>query len=383
MRVTHSPIGGWRGDHVDATVARRWPCLAPWLAVTLALGPAASRAQSRPSQAHDAQTFRERVDVSRVLVDVRVLDSAGHAIEGLGQADFSVTIDDATAPVESVEWVPDVTPAAVTASTAAGASPPMVTAAPADGQADRWLVILVQRKTARAEMVGLMRLANDAASFAEWFARAGRVAVVSFDSQLHSWTTFTSDGQELRRILTSSLIASAPPLGVRVEANSGSVHTELLPAGSTQPDSLEQAMQRIAEMLQPLPGTKSVVVLGNGMGTWVPRLDRVDLGSAYEQAVASLQRARVSVFSFDYTDADYHPRQEGLMQLAADTGGRFWQANLFTGEPLNQLRRVLAGHYVLVVSPPGERVGWRSLSVKTAKRGTTVLAKSGYGAGPR
>ena len=51
------------------------------------------------------QTYRDRVDVPRVLVDVRVVDNAGKPVAGLTPADFSVRIDGKTAAVDTMEWV--------------------------------------------------------------------------------------------------------------------------------------------------------------------------------------------------------------------------------------------------------------------------------------
>lgn len=329
------------------------------------------RTYSSDAQFEQRQTFRERVDVPRVLVDVRAVDNTGRAIRGLGVGDFAVTIDGTRAVVDSVEWVPEASP------DVGSAAAPAATGAIAAGNA-RWLVFVVQRKAERAEMVGLMRLAQDAASFAEWFAQGGRVAIVSFDSQLHTWTNFSNDVAELRRVLTNTVISGRPPTNVRIDAESGAIHVQMRSPDERAPESLPAALQQIGEMLEPLPGTKSIVVLGRAMGEWIPRLGRVELGHDYEVAVTALRRSRVSVFCFDYTNADYHPLQEGLMQVAADTGGRFWQTDRFAAAPLGELRQLLEGHYVLLVVPPDERTGERALAVKVNNRRATVLVKSGY-----
>lgn len=347
---------------------RRWWAGACCLAAAFALAGISPRAQSQ--LARRTQPFRERVDVSRVLVDVRVLDGKGRALEGLGPSDFAVSIDGTPVRVDSATWVPG-TPS----HASAGAAPAAVAEAAAP---ERWLVIVVQRRVERGEMVGLMRVAGAAADFAEWFASGGQVAIVSFDSQLHAWANFTTNVPALRRVLTESIISGEPPRDERIEAHAGAVRAQLATAGERAPVSLPAAMQRIGQMLDALPGTKSIVIFGNALGTWIPRLTTVDLGQEFESAVTLLQRARISVFCFDYTDAEYHPRQEGLVQLAADTGGRFWQTDRFTTGPLRELKGILTGHYVLLVIPPDEQTGWRSLSVKAVNRRATVLAKRGY-----
>lgn len=338
------------------------------LTAALAVAGIVLRAQTPASPPN--QSFRERVDVSRVLVDVRVLDRVGRAITGLGPSDFAVTIDGKAAYVDAATWVPETS---MPSTSGTPAATPSESTAP-----QRWLVIVVQRKVERGEMVGLMRVANDAADFAAWFAQGGRVAVVSFDSQLHAWADFTTDVVALRRVLTQSIIAGRPPRDLRIEAVTDSVRAPLVTTGDQAPASLSAAMQRIGEMLELLPGTKSVVVFGAALGTWVPRLASVDLGQEFDSAVTLLQRARISVFCFDYTDAEYHPRQEGLVQLASDTGGRFWQTDRFTSGPLTELRDILTGRYELFVIPPDDRIGWRTLGVKVVNRRARVLAKPGY-----
>ena len=58
-----------------------------------------------PVLASAQRPFVERVDVSRVLIDARVLDDRGHAVLDLGPEDFTVDIDGDAVRVESVEWI--------------------------------------------------------------------------------------------------------------------------------------------------------------------------------------------------------------------------------------------------------------------------------------
>src|SRR5262247_2657433 len=58
-----------------------------------------------PAVAAAQAPFVERVDVSRVLVDARVLDDHGKAVLDLRPEDFVVNIDGDRVRVESVEWI--------------------------------------------------------------------------------------------------------------------------------------------------------------------------------------------------------------------------------------------------------------------------------------
>src|SRR4051794_12510864 len=68
------------------------------------LSVSAAEAQD-PARDRPDQASRERVEVSRVLLDVRVVDSSGKSIVRMTAGDFAVTIDGTPAPVDTVEWV--------------------------------------------------------------------------------------------------------------------------------------------------------------------------------------------------------------------------------------------------------------------------------------
>lgn len=67
--------------------------------------------------------FAERVDVSRVIVDVRVVDNRGGPIVDLVVEDFAVKIDGKAARVESARWVGSSKPRAVAEERAASPAP--------------------------------------------------------------------------------------------------------------------------------------------------------------------------------------------------------------------------------------------------------------------
>ena len=71
--------------------------------VVLALVACASAAVLAAGQ--QQPRFTERVDVSRVLVDARVVDDHGAPIRGLTPDDFGVKIDGEPAKVETAQWV--------------------------------------------------------------------------------------------------------------------------------------------------------------------------------------------------------------------------------------------------------------------------------------
>ena len=130
----------------------------------------------------------------------------------------------------------------------------------------------------------------------------------------------------------------------------------------------------IAGALAPLPGAKTVVIVGHGFG----RLGRsgVMMENNYEGARDALQEARASVFCLDVTSADYHSLEAGLQQVADDTGGFFERTHLFSQLALNRLGAAIAGHYVLLVEKPEGKRGRHRIDVKLKGRDGRLYARN-------
>lgn len=81
-------------------------------------------AVSARASAQDPPRFTERVDVARILLDVRAIDPRGRPLLGLEASDFEVKIDGKVARVESVQRV---TAEAAVAPDPASTSPTLTT----------------------------------------------------------------------------------------------------------------------------------------------------------------------------------------------------------------------------------------------------------------
>jgi len=338
----------------------------------------ADAAQSAPrspaSAQNDQKTFQERVDVPRVLVDLRVLDDSGQPIAGLTKADFAVTIDGKPAAIDTADWVaPHVNAPAQTQPAAAESQPRSISQSVPGG---RWIVLLYQKHQDLSDVEGMMRLRNDFATFASIISEKDHVAVLSFDTSLHLWLDFTSDGPRIRGVLDHEIFVGSPPpiQPGPFPSLAASVPSDI----ATRTYSIEKSLQRLGDALTPLPGAKTIVVLGYGMGTWLPGMRMVQMPAEYEETLLSLQRARVSVFSIDVTKADYHPREEGLRLIAADTGGFYMNTHIFTTVALNRVAGALAGYYVLFVVPPDAQKGERRIEVRLPRRKGTILSRRAY-----
>ena len=319
------------------------------------------------AQPQEPRPFTERVDVHRVLLDVRVTDGLGQPIEDLGNRDFVVRIDGKAAPVESATWV-----------TGALRSDGFITSL--DGSAaatttsiveGRLLVFLIQKDLEPTRILGLMRLLIDARPFFSAFTPRDRLAVLSFDSRLRIWTDFTNDLESVRAIMRDGILMSEP--AALVESEAPSLVAGLSPREAKRASTMEAALAVVGHALEPLPGAKSVIVFGHGFGRL--GLSGVTLAPDYAEARRSLRAARASVFCLDVTQADYHSLEVGLQEVAEDTGGFFERTHIFPKQALNRLAGTLAGHYVLMVERPAVRKGRHKVDVSVPHRGATVLVR--------
>ena len=335
----------------------------------------AQPARRSPAPASNQQGLQERVDVPRVLVDLRALDDSGQPILGLTKADFAVTIDGKPAAIDNVDWVaPSVSPHDGTPPASDEPHPPSRSSGSLpDG---RWVVLLYQKHPDLSDVEGMMGLRRDFAAFAGIISEEDHVAVLSFDTSLHLWLDFTNDGPRIRRVLEHEIFVGSPrpiqpgPFPSLAASISSNV------AASTY--TVERALMRLGDALTTLPGAKSIVVLGYGMGTWLPGLGQVQMPAQYGETLLSLQRAKVSVFSIDVTKADYHPREEGLRLIAANTGGFYMNTHIFTTAALNRVAGALAGYYVLFVVPPDAQKGEPRIEVSLPHRKGHILSRTAY-----
>jgi len=343
---------------------------APRLAVTagalLVAGLIASPAVAAPPE--DVRV-REHVEVHRVLIDARVVDSRGDPIEGLGVPDFKVLVDGHPAELESVEWI------AGTAPYAEGVSPEVAaqTGAPV-APAGRLIVFFFQADFAQVRLRGLMHMKAKAIEFLRTLEPADQVAVVSFDSHCKLRLDFTNDRKRIARAIHQAILfGDAPAIA---PGPFPSLAAGFDQAAARRAASPEAGLLVTAEALKPLPGAKSLAFFGWGLG----HLARpwVDMDHAYPAARRALAAGRVSVFAIDVTDADYHDLELGLERVAADTGGFYAKTNLFPGQAMARLAGAVAGHYVLVVVRPDVAKGAHAVDVELARGAGTVLARNSF-----
>ena len=329
-------------------------------------------AAGAPALPQDQQVPRvqERVDVSRVLVDVRVVDERGTPVHDLAPADFHVRLGGKPVRVESAYWV-GALPAQAAEKAPPGEPPPLPAVAPPEARG-RLIVLLFQKDLEPSRIVGLMRMLIETREFLDSLGPDDRVAVLSFDSHLRIWLDFTTDIAKVRQVLERGILFESPP---RVEPVAPpSLMATLDVVRARRAYSIETALALLGQSLEPLPGAKSVVYVGHGFGRIMG--SSVYPEPSYGEARRSLQAARASVFCLDVTDADYHTLEAGLQMTAKDTGGFFERTHVHAGRAVERLAGALAGHYVLFLDASPDAKG-RELEVQV--KGRTVFAKRSLG----
>jgi VWFA-related protein len=324
--------------------------------------------------AADQDIRRFPVHVDRVVIDARAMDGQGKALLGLTAADFKVKVDGKQVELESATWI-------------AGKAPdePLPNVEGADGlpagdvvvggvAPGRLIVFLFQKDFHPSRLPGLMRMQMKAVKFLETLAPEDRVAVLSIDTQLRLWQDFTTDREKVRHAVRRSVFFGKFATGQSVEAPSLANQFDF--EAARRVGTPETALLVTANALKPLPGTKSLVFFGHGMGrlSWPYFTMNADYGPARQ----ALLDARTTVFTLDVTEADYHTLELGLEQVAADTGGFYAKTHLFPAQAMTRLEGALAGYYVLAFARPPVRPGAHRVEVKLQGIKGNVLARSYY-----
>jgi VWFA-related protein len=319
------------------------------------------------AQAPQTPAYREHVDVTRVLVDARVVDGRWRPIPDLGPADFVVRIDGRAARVESAQWVAGVR------DEGQGLSESRTSAPQARSAEGRLIVFVFQKDLESSRIAGLMRMLREARSFLDAFTPDDRVAVLSFDAHLRVWLDFTPDLDRVDRVLAHDVLFAREGA---VQSGNPSLLEAIPLDAARRTYSIERALTRLGEALAPMPGSKAVVLVGHGFGRL--GLNGVSMEHGYDEARRALQAARAAVFCLDVTQADYHSLEVGLQTVAEETGGIYQRTHIFSTAAMERLASVLGGHYVLFVEKPPLRRGEHRIDVRLKGRSGTVYARSAF-----
>ncbi len=347
----------------------------------------------------------ERVDVARVIIDVRVVDDDGRPIRGLAPDDFQVRIDDTPVRVESALWVgpdaEDVEDRELSAAPVASTTTEVRTEAPVPADRNpsaapvastaiaghlepesrgQLIVFVVQKSLVHSRALGLLRLLMFSDRLLARVAPADRVAVLSFDSHLKIWLDFTDDLDRVGTVLAEEILFGRPPV-LAAPRDGPSLLATFSQEEGRRTWEIQEALRALGGALEPLPGAKSVVLIGYGFGDLRVVLGMVGsrLDDRYHEARAALEAARASVFTLDVTQADYHTFEHGLQRVAGDTGGLFVRTYLRPPRrAIDRVANAITGRYVLFTERPEVEPGEHPIEVDVNDVDGTVLARSTY-----
>jgi VWFA-related protein len=361
--LTRRPLGGLEFSASRMNQSLRSRVVALVAAVCLVAG---ARATAQPATPTPGSTHTEDVFVGRIVINTHVLNASGIPIAGLGKSDFRVAIDGRGATLESVEWVDESSQpddAAVTGTTPG-----------------RMIVLLFQWEIANQKQVGFIRMQRQALNLIGSLLPGDRVAVAFFSSRLWLLQDFTSDHEQVARVVEGILTRRQEPAAADREPSLSG----FLPNGGRDATSIEKALLALASGLEKVPGYKSLILFGWGAGVWQPTFQDQRTGVVrntpeYDPARRALNRAETAVFCLDISDGD-HPLSLGLERVAFDTGGFYLPTYLFPRFAIDRVTEALGGYYVLVVVKPVGAKGRHKIdvNVRTGQPNALVLHRDSY-----
>src|SRR5262249_22850116 len=319
---------------------------------------------------------RSLARVERVVADAYVLDSRGDPIPALTARDFRLRVDGKATPIESVEWIPadqlEALPILVPSS------PKPLASGPSEIPPGRLLIFFFQTdQFVEARLVGLMRMALQARELLDTLLPTDRVAVLSFDSHLKLRQDFTADHRKLDLAIRKAILTGEPPDPDPEAFPSLARHFDFHAAKKAI--TPEKALAIISKAAAPIVGAKSMIFFGWGLQT---------IGGAagpnpkdtrdFKEAVPALTQARISIFTLDVTDADYHTLEGTLENISDITGGTYQKTHIFPRLAVDRVRRAISGRYEIVFAKPNLPRGWHAIDVALVGHKGRVLARAAY-----
>lgn len=322
--------------------------------------------------AQEDLSLAEDVEVGRVVVDVRAVGPTGMPIADLTPDDFVVRVEGEQVPVSSLDWV---------SGSLARLSPEEIAALPEDhplrsgSAASRLIVIFFQRSLVPTRIAGTMRMLQETREFVERLSDNDYVAIVDFQFHLELVQDFTSDKDKILAILDDQIVpyitqpvpepGRYPSLAAYYDVQAG------LDAATP-----EHGLRVTAEALEEIPGSKSMLFVGWGVGIMTG--GEVKMRPEYEQTRQALADARVSVFSLDVTRADYHSLEGPLIRMALDTGGFYVRTYDNANIAMGMVEKAIAGHYVLVFEKPDLKEGRHRMRIRLKNHKGVVYHREYY-----
>lgn len=370
-----------------------------------------------------------RIQRNEVLVDVRVVDRKGNPVTDLKADDFKVYEDGVLQKVNSFDL--ENIQKLETASEVNGKAPVINLATLPRTTPQSTLKQLVQNHRlivlffdlSSMQIDDLMRALKSAQSFIQTqMTPADLIAVVTYTSDLRVIQDFTNDRDVLDKAIKGIEIGPASSLAsngsVGAAGGSDSFGNTIVTqdvGDAFTPDETEfnifntdeklSALESLADMLQTVPGRKSVIHFSSGI-----EQTGVDNEAQLEATTTAANRADVSfytidargllampvggdassaspagtaIYSADATSSQIsslHNSRETISTLATDTGGRmFHDLNNFA-PAFADVQKENSTYYLLGYSPSDTRSDgrFRRIKVTIDRKGVKVEARPGY-----
>jgi len=299
-------------------------------------------------------TIQETLRVGRSIIQMRVLDKKGNPVPDLDVRDFKLTNRGQLVTLLSVRWVGTNTEA-VQASEGElleendeadqAADDAFWNKNPSQEIDGRVVVFFLQKDQSGDRGQDLSRLVVNAKKNLDELEERDYVAVVSFDSSFRLNLDLTRDHEAARDGLNDGVIRST---GLDFgEGRFPSIAANIPRYTADNAHNVEAALILLGESLKSLPGNKTLVFIGHGLG-----VGHSAMRNTYPLVVQTLQEADTNLYSLDPTTADWHSMASTLKQVAADTGGFYYRANSSPQGAFPKLFRAIAGYYELVFVTP-------------------------------
>ena len=221
-----------------------------------------SLAQEPPERLGAVQ---EEVVVERLVIDAHIIGADGNPIPELTRDDIVVKIDGRPVILEDVEWLPADKPE-TDVSALVGIETEEAERFRQDAPPGRLIVFFFQHDASQiSRLHGLVRMSHQARRFLATLLETDRIAVVSYDSHLKLRQDFTSDREKILKAISASVSTSpAPPPDLSGRPSLGRYFDG---DGAKKAGTPDRAIEVLARALEPLPGGKSIVFFGWGLGS--------------------------------------------------------------------------------------------------------------------
>jgi VWFA-related protein len=350
-----------------------------WFGGALALLAAAAEAPAQEVPGPPGG-YREEARVERVVVDAYVTGTDGNPIPHLTAKDFRLKVDGVRVPIESAEWVPANVPEVPSSFPSEALTPegPIVESEEfPQAPPGRLLILFFQTNFIPSRLSGFVRMALQAHRFVETLLPTDRVAVLSFDSHLKLRQDFTGDRAKIDRAIDQAIRAGPPPPPDPEASPQLARHFDFYGAKKTV--TPERSLLLIARAVQSIPGAKSMLYFGWGLGTIGGLSGPIAMEQRdYFAAMRRIAAARINIFTLDVSDADYHSLEGSLRVVADLTGGLYQKTHIFPRLAMDRVRRAISGRYVVVFKAPDGPRGFHEISLELVGRSGEVSARTYY-----